>query len=259
VRKGGPRTFNLSAAPLAAALLLRAATLRAQTPAPAPASTSTAAIPVSSSTAAVPVSSATAHEQIMGTEENRILWVFPNYRTVDEENSLPRITPQEKLMIAVKDSFDPYAFPIAGAFAGLSQAENQYPSWGRGAAGYGKRYVGALGDQTVSNAMTEAAFPIILHQDPRFFRLGRGGILYRTSYAVSRVFVTRADDGGAQFNYSEFGGNAVMAGAGMLYYPRQDANIGNAAVRFGSQIIFDMIANIGKAFWPAVKHWLVGE
>jgi hypothetical protein len=195
----------------------------------------------------------------MGTKEDRILWVFPNYMTVDEEKSLPNITSREKLLIAAKDSFDPYSFPIAGAFAGISQAENQYPSWGRGTDGYVKRYFGCLADQTLSNMMTEAAFPIVLSQDPRFFRLGRGGVAHRTGYALSRIFVTRSDSGEAEFNYSEFGGNAVMAAAGTAYYPRPYATVGNAAVRFGSQIIFDMLANLGKEFWPDVKRWLVGR
>jgi hypothetical protein len=228
-----PRKMRLAAAALAAALLLQASVVRAQAAAPP--------------------------EEIMGTSKDRILWIFPNYKTVDEMLSLPHITPREKLTIAAKDSFDPYAFPIAGMFAGLSQAENQYPSWGRGTVGYQKRFVGALADQTMSNMMTEAAFPILLQQDPRYFRLGRGAIGYRAGYAVSRIFVTRADTGEAEFNYSEFGGNAVMAGTANLYYPKQDATIGNAAVRFGSQIIFDMLAAVGKEFWPDVKRLLVGR
>jgi hypothetical protein len=195
----------------------------------------------------------------MGTKEDRILWVFPNYKTVDEDRSRPTISAKDKLTIAAKDSFDPYAFPIAGLFAGLSQLQNQYPVWGRGTVGYEKRLVGAFGDQTMSNLMTEAVFPIMLHQDPRFFRLGRGSISHRAGYALTRVFVTRGDDRRPQFNYSEFGGNAVMAGAGMLYYPRQYATIGNASLRFGSQVIFDMLADVGKEFWPDVKHWLVGK
>jgi len=196
--------------------------------------------------------------QVMGTSENRVLWIFPNYKTVDEANSLARIGAGDKLEIAAKDSFDPYAFPIAGMFAGASQLENQYPSWGRGWRGYEKRALASFADQTISNAMTEAAFPILLSQDPRYFRMGRGPIPERAWYAVTRVFVTRDDDGSAQFNYSEFGGNAAMAAAGLAYYPRQDANAGNVAVRFGSQVIFDMLAGIGKEFWPDLKHWLVG-
>jgi hypothetical protein len=197
--------------------------------------------------------------QIMGSGEDRVLWIFPNYRTVEDKKSMPHITQRDKLTIAVKDSFDPYAFPVAGLFAAVSQLENQYPSWGRGAEGYGKRYAGALADQTVSNLMSEGAFPIMLHQDPRYFRLGRGGIWHRAGYAATRIFVTRNDLDGPQFNYSEFGGNAVMATAGNLYYPRENRNIGNVAVRFGTQLVFDMLADVGKEFWPDIKRWLVGE
>jgi hypothetical protein len=195
----------------------------------------------------------------MGSERNRVLWIFPNYRTVDEERGIPSITAREKLMIATKDSIDPFAFPVAGLFAGINQAANQQPSWGRGADGYGKRYLAALADQTMSNVMVEAAFPVMLHQDPRYLRLGTGGIWHRAGYAASRIFVTRTDSGEPQFNYSEFGGNAAMAAASNLYYPPEDRNFGNTAARYGTQILFDMIADVSKEFWPDVKRWLVGK
>jgi hypothetical protein len=205
------------------------------------------------------VQASTATGRAMGSKKDRVLWVFPNYRTVDEERSLPSISSKYKLTIATRDSFDPYAFPIAGFFAGIDQAEDKDAVWGRGASGYGKRYFAAFTDQTVSNMMSEAAFPILLHQDPRYFRLGRGGFWHRAGYAASRVFVTRTDDGEAQFNYSEFGGNAVMAAAGNLYYPADDRTFGTTATRFGVQIAFDLVADVSKEFWPDVREWLVGR
>jgi hypothetical protein len=195
----------------------------------------------------------------MGTKEDRLFWIIPNYRTVDEEKSIASISAKEKITIALRDSFDPYAFPVAGVFAGISQAENEYPSWGRGVAGFEKRYFGALADQTVSNMMSEAVLPIMLHQDPRFFRLGRGGILYRLSYAASRVLVTRGDDGAAQFNFSEVGGNAVMAIGSNLYTPRQDRSPGDTASMWGIQLGIDMIGNVFKEFWPDIKQKLTGR
>jgi hypothetical protein len=196
--------------------------------------------------------------QVMG-ENNRILWIFPNYKTVDEEKSAPTITAKDKLEIALKDSFDPYAFPVAGIFAGVNQWEDAYPSWGRGWSGYGDRYLGSFADQTLSNGFTEAVFPIILHQDPRYLRLARGGIFYRLGYAVSRIFVTRSDSGEAEFNYSEFGGNAAMAASSNLYYPRPDRTFDDTAIKWGFQIGFDMLSNIGKEFWPDVKRELTGK
>jgi len=192
----------------------------------------------------------------MGSREDRIVWIFPNYQTVDEANSKPVISSRDKLTIAIKDSVDPYAFPVAGMFAGINYAEDRDASWGQGTDKYGKLYFAALADQTLSNVLSEAAFPIALSQDPRYFRLGRGGFWHRAGYAAMRVFVTRGDSGGAQFNFSEFGGNAAAAAASDLYYPRDDRTFGNTATRFATQIGFDLFADVGKEFWPDVKNWL---
>lgn len=195
--------------------------------------------------------------QIMGSKENRILWVFPNFRTVERYRAAPTISKMDKFRIAAKDSFDPYAFPIAGGYAGLAHLTNQYPSWGQGLDGYGHRYLGAFADQTVANMMAGAALPILLHQDPRYFRLGTGGVGHRAGYAATRIFVTRSDSGHAQFNVSEFGGVAIMAGASNLYYPRQDRSWENTATKMGIQLGLNMIGNLCKEFWPDVKSMLV--
>jgi hypothetical protein len=197
--------------------------------------------------------------QVMGTKNDRILWLFPNYRTVDQDKSQPTITRREKLSIAFNDSFDPYAFPVAGLFAGIAQLEDRPDSWSRDLDGYRKRYLAALADQTISNVMAEAVFPIMLKQDPRYFRLGRGGLWHRAGYALTRIFVTRTDSREPQFNYSEFGGNAVMASASIMYRPRADRTVGNASQTFALQLAMDSLSNVGKEFWPDIKAWLTGR
>ncbi len=197
--------------------------------------------------------------QAIGSKEDRVLWIFPNYRTVPQANALPRIRAKEKWTIAARDSFDPYAFPVAGLYAGVAQWEDEYPSLGRGVDGYKNRYLGALADQTVSNFMAEGAFPCMLHQDPRYFRLGRGSFWHRAAYALTRTFVTRGDDGRPEFNWSEFGGNAAMAGISSLYYPARYRTAGETAQKWGTQIAIDTVANLGKEFWPDVKRRLLGK
>jgi hypothetical protein len=192
---------------------------------------------------------------------NRLFWVVPNYRTVEEDKLIVPLTTKEKFTIAAKDSFDPYAFPVAGVFAGIAYAADQdESSWGgRGPTGYGRRYAATFADQTVSNFMAEGVFPTLLHEDPRYFRLGRGGFWRRTGYAVSRVFATRTDHGGQEFNYSEFGGNAVMAVAGDAYYPRPERTAAAAASRWGIQIGMDIVFNVAKEFWPDIRRGLTGK
>src|SRR4029078_12500309 len=102
--------------------------------------------------------------------------------------------------------------PYVGAFvvvvAAVAQLTNQEQSWGTGADAYLKRYAMAFGDNTIGNFMTTAVMPTALHQDPRYYVLGRGGVLHRMGYAASRSVVTRGRSGGHEFNASEIGGKS---------------------------------------------------
>lgn len=195
----------------------------------------------------------------VSTFDSRIFWVVPNYTTVEVPKPFSPLSSRDKFYISLNDSFDPYALPVVGIYAGFDQLLDQFPSYGRGWTGYGKRYAVEFGNQTISNLMTEAIFPIALHQDPRYFRLGSGGFWKRTGYAISRIFVIKTDSGGTEFNYSEFGGNAAMAGISDAYVPTQDRTFSNTAERYGGQIGLDMIFNIGKEFWPDIRRFLIGR
>ena len=101
--------------------------------------------------------------------------------------------------------------------------------------------------------MTEAIFPTILHQDPRYFRRGRGSKLSRFGYSAGQIFLTHNDSGHTQFNYSEIAGNSTGVAISMAYYP-ENRDVGDAVSKFGSQLAVDMISNIAKEFWPDISH-----
>jgi hypothetical protein len=107
----------------------------------------------------------------------------------------------------------------------------------------------------MGNFLTEGAMPILLHEDPRYFRRGTGTLWNRVGYAATRVFVTRTDSGGSRFNYSEVIGNSTQVGISTAYYPGS-RNLGNCLQRLTFQIGTDAVANILKEFWPDVKHRL---
>jgi len=194
-----------------------------------------------------------------GWGQNHILWIIPNYRADEATDVFHPLTPKQKFGVAVSDSFDPSAFLVAGVFAGIAMAQRQYPSFGQGAAGFGKYYAGAFADQSIGNMMTEAVLPIALHQDPRYFVKGSGGFWKRTGYALSREVVTRGDNGRNQFNASEIAGNAIAAGISNLYYPAADRSFGNTANKWGQQIALDAFFNIAKEFWPDVRRKLLHQ
>jgi hypothetical protein len=190
---------------------------------------------------------------------NHIFWIIPNYRADESSAEFKPLTPHAKLKVAIDDSFDPSAFLVAGVFAGMSLAQRQYPGFGHGASALGKYYGAAFADQAIGNMMTEALFPIALHQDPRYFVKSKGGFWNRTGYAISREVITRGDDGQNHFNTSELGGNAVAAGISTLYYPASDRSAGNTINKWGQQVGLDAFFNIMKEFWPDVRTKLFGQ
>jgi hypothetical protein len=131
--------------------------------------------------------------------------------------------------------------------AGVSQAENSEPGYGQGAVGYGKRFGASAADGTIENLLTGAILPSILHQDPRYFQSGQGGFWRRAGYSVSRIFVTRTDSGGHQFNYSEIVGSGMSAGISTYsYHPKGDRTLPNTASVWGTQVGYDTITIVVK-------------
>ena len=191
--------------------------------------------------------------QTQAPPDKRIFGVLPNYRTANETAVYTPITTKQKFTIASKDSFDYPLVLLAGAIAGLGQLTNQNPSFGQGMEGYGKRLGTGYADQAIGNMMTEGIFPSLLHEDPRYFRRGRGSVWSRTWYAASRVFVTRTDSGGRRFNFSEVLGNATGAAIANAYEP-DGRNAADNAEKWIEQIGIDSVSQILKEFWPDVKH-----
>ncbi len=185
--------------------------------------------------------------------DKRVFGVLPNYRTAEASNGFAPITARQKMTIASKDSFDWPVFPTAAAFATLYQLQNQNPSFGRGMSGYSKRLAGSLGDQTLGNMMTEGIMPSLLHQDPRYFRLGQGSVRSRTWYALTRIFVTRTDSGHTAFNFSEWGGNAIAVAASNAWYPDTRTASDNVQ-KLLIQCATDAFSQVLKEFWPDVKR-----
>jgi hypothetical protein len=177
----------------------------------------------------------------------RILGVIPNYRTSPSLTEYKPITSGEKFVIASQDSFDRGTVVLAAVFAGQAQLTNSNRSFGQGAAGYGRYFGTAYADFVIGNYMTEAIYPILLHQDPRYFRRGTGSTWSRLGYAIGQTFWTHSDTGRMQFNYSEFVGNATAVAISNAYY-QDNRDASSALVKLGAQVGVDLAANVLKEF-----------
>jgi len=204
-----------------------------------------------SATAGTDSSSSASPDDPPGSQK-RIFGIIPNNRTSDQKEH-QTLTPKEKFSIAVEDDFDRGTYMLASGFAGYAQLGNSTPSFGHGIKGYARYWVAAYTDLAVGNVMTEAIFPVVLHQDPRYFRRGTGSRWSRLGYAAGQIFVTHSDSGSTQFNFSEILGNLTAVGIANAYYP-DNRDVPDNALKFGIQIGTDMTGNILKEFAPDLSH-----
>ena len=190
--------------------------------------------------------------------DKRVLWIIPNFRTSPTLTNYKPLTPKEKFKIATADTFDRGDIVLAAAFAGEGELTKSNSSFGHGVQAYGYYFGAAYGDLLIGNYMTEAIYPTLLHQDPRYFRRGTGSGWSRLGYAAGQIFWTHTDSGHTQFNYSEIVGNSTAVAISTAYY-QEGRDAGSAITKLGTQIGVDMAANILKEFWPDLHRKLPGH
>jgi hypothetical protein len=193
-------------------------------------------------------------EKETGTVNDRIFEVLPNYGTVENAQALPALTSGQKFRLATASVFDWAAYPFNGALAAIAQAKNDPKEWGQGWAAYGKRYGANFADNSIGTYMTTAIFPSLLHEDPRYYQLGKGRFLHRAYHGINRLFVTRTDSGHDRFNFSESIGNAAAAAISNIYHVPSDRTASRNATTFGFLILYDGLSNELKEFWPDIRR-----
>ena len=143
------------------------------------------------------------------------------------------LDPGDKLVLFVRDAFDPVTFIAAGFDGGFSQAVNWDPSFGQGGAGYGKRFGASFVDHTSGLFFKDFAYPTIFSEDPRYYRQAEGSGQRRLWHAVNHAFVAHQDNGWQMFNISEWVGTISAETLSNTYHPGNGRGVGPAAERGG--------------------------
>jgi hypothetical protein len=185
----------------------------------------------------------------------RLFGVIPNYRASEILETYKPLTTAEKYHMAFQDSFDWPNFLLLAGYAAQSQIATSGFHHNGGLPVFGEYYARGFSDQIIGSYVTDAIMPSLLHEDPRYFRLGTGSFWRRTYYATSRIFVTRLDNGKSRFNITEIAGNIGVDAITTWYYP-DSQTAAKGAERFGMQLGNDAISNILTEFWPDIKHRL---
>jgi hypothetical protein len=194
---------------------------------------------------------------VAATPHNRLFYVLPNFLTVENAANVPPLSAGDKFKLVAKGCFDIGELTWYGALAGISQAANTDAVYGQGTAGYAKRYAVRFADGTIEDFMTRAVFPSLIHEDPRYYRMGQGTFWHRAGYALSRIVIARTDSGQTRFSYSEIFGSAVAAGISTYTYrPPGERTLSNALTTWGTQVGYDGLSFLLKEFWPDVHRKL---
>ncbi len=227
-----------------------------QTPSTQPPSAGTTQNTKPSSSPATPPGTGQISDTGEGQQTKRILGIAPNFQAVSANTLLPAMTVKQKFWLATQGTFDYSSFISVGIEAGVEQATKTYPEFHQGAAGYGRYYWHTFADSGIENYFTGAFLPVLTHQDPRYYTLYHGSFMKRTVYAFSRLWVTKRDSGGRDFNYSEIIGSGISAGISSRYYPEQERQASEIVERWASQVLNDGVGNVFEEFWPNIHQKL---
>jgi hypothetical protein len=162
-----------------------------------------------------------AEAQIHLQEQQRVAGVLPNFFVSYIWRATP-LAAGQKFGLALKSAADPGNLLLVGTVSAVQQATNSFPGYGQGWKGYGRRYGADLGNLVSGTFMGSAILPSIFRQDPRYFYKGTGSNSSRFWYAVSRIGVTRGDNGKPEPNFSTILGDMSAGAISNLYYAPSD-------------------------------------
>ena len=195
-------------------------------------------------------------EQTSGAFRQRLFYIIPDFWAQNLDANIRPLSANQKFELFVRTTVDRSTLLGAAFSAGLDQASDSPPRYDQNLRGYGQRYGLVMAGTAISNGLKDAALPIVFRQDPRYFRLNRGGGLHRTLYAFSRVGVARNDSGKFTVNWSELLGSFGTAAITRSWAEEDDKSLADTMRRGSISIGYDAGLNLLKEFWPELKRRL---
>jgi hypothetical protein len=236
---------------LALAYAVSAASASAQDEPDAPTPKSTPKASQSQSTTDQNLAASGNPNALQDDNPKRILGIIPNFETKnDTPAEYEPMSVKQKYALAWHQSVDISAH-FGNAFqAALQQASNGQPHYGQGWGAYAQRFGAAEADQVTSAFFIFGFLPHVLHDDPRYFRQGKGSIWYRIQYAATRTVITRKDSGNSTFNTPQVLGQLFQQSISTSYYPQEDRSASAVFQNWGVNLAYNSAYNVLKEFYP---------
>lgn len=195
-----------------------------------------------------------AEEQIRAQERQRVAGIVPEFGVSYISNAVS-LSAGQKMQLAFRSAIDPFNFAAASLVAGYHEVDDDYLGFGWGADGFGKRAGAAYLDTFDGDMIGNGIFPVIFHQDPRYFRLGYGSFGHRLFYAIGTSYFCKHDNTGRwEPNYSNVLGNIVAGAISNLYYPSQNAGWGQTISNGFIVTTEGTAGGVFQEFWPDMSR-----
>lgn len=195
-----------------------------------------------------------AEQQLKEQEHQRVLGVLPSFN-VSYRTDAVSLTSTQKLQLAFRSAVDPVTFAAAFLVAGYHETMDDDTGFGWGIEGYGKRSGAAYLDAFNGTMIGNGFLPVLLHQDPRYFRLGHGTTTHRLLYSMATSVICKHDNTGKwEPNYSNVAGNIISGAISNYYYPSQNSGVGQTFTNGLTVTAEGTIGAVFQEFWPDISR-----
>jgi hypothetical protein len=135
--------------------------------------------------------------------------------------------------------------------ATYEQIVNGSPNYGQTGKGYAQRLGAAAARNVSENVFSDSVIAPILHEDPRFYRMGPGhNFIKRLVYSGTRGIITKTDGGRQTINFANIGGDLAGSAVTQLYYPSGNRNFSQVMSTWGGSIGGDAVGYVLNEFLP---------
>jgi hypothetical protein len=172
---------------------------------------------------------------------------FPNIAT-----SKDPLSTRQKFELFADESVSPARLLSSAAGAGISQARNSLDGYGQELGGYGKRFGSSMATAAANNFFGTFVIASVLHRDPRYFVTLHGGAMHRIGYALTRIVISRTDDGREAANWPGMLGPLLAESLANSYLPVKEQTAGRTFQRYGIRIGLNTASNALREYWPTI-------
>ena len=192
-------------------------------------------------------------------QQKRVFGLLANYTSVTGGTTPPPPGWRTNARLAVKQSTDYSAFVFSLLTSTIAYAQDSHPSldtWNGGNAPYWAYTWRGLADKTDGVIQGTFFFPSLLHEDVRYYAMGRGPIWKRTVHAAENVVVARTYSGRSIPNVAGLMGKVGTQALSTRYYPPGSEDFGVLATKFTYACLRQAGLTVLREFSPDIAAHL---